>query len=224
LRDVLLTLWANTTFRHLLFFNSVVSFFGFGISQWLPAFFIRTHGLQTGELGTWLTIIGTSSGLLSTYWGGTWASRRAANNESLQLKVIAIGYCSCGVLSAFVYLTPSYHVAFAMMALAFTGTGVAIGPLYATMQTLVQDRMRAMAFAVMYLFGNLIGMGLGPLLVGFLSDTLRPWAGEESIRYALLALCPGYLWATWHLWMASKTVARDLQNRPANIGCLVANS
>jgi hypothetical protein len=63
----------------------------------------------------------------------------------------------------------------------------------------------------MNLFANLIGMGLGPLAAGALSDALRPLFGEESLRYALLALCPGYLWAGWHLWQASKTVASDLE-------------
>jgi hypothetical protein len=43
-----------------------------------------------------------------------------------------------------------------------------------------------------------------------LSDALHPLLGEESLRYALLALCPGYAWAGWHLWRASKTVTRDL--------------
>jgi hypothetical protein len=43
-----------------------------------------------------------------------------------------------------------------------------------------------------------------------MSDAFRSWAGEESLRYALLALCPGYLWGGWHLWQASKTVSHDL--------------
>jgi hypothetical protein len=60
----------------------------------------------------------------------------------------------------------------------------------------------------------LIGMGLGPLAAGAMSDALRPLVGEESLRYALLALCPGYLWAGWHLWQASTTVNRDLEAVP----------
>jgi hypothetical protein len=53
-------------------------------------------------------------------------------------------------------------------------------------------------------------MGLGPLVAGALSDAFRQWAGEDSLRYALLTLCPGYLWSGWHLWRASTTVERDL--------------
>lgn len=64
------------------------------------------------------------------------------------------------------------------------------------------------------LVANLIGMGLGPLATGALSDALRPWASEESLRYALLTLAPGYCWAGWHAWRASATVARDLAAMP----------
>jgi MFS transporter, Spinster family, sphingosine-1-phosphate transporter len=67
--------------------------------------------------------------------------------------------------------------------------------------------MRMMSMAVIYL----IGMGAGPLAAGVLRDVLRPFAGEQSLRFALLLLCPGYLWAAWHMWRASGTVARDIQ-------------
>jgi hypothetical protein len=71
--------------------------------------------------------------------------------------------------------------------------------------------MRAVAISVIYLFANLIGMGLGPLAAGSLSDLLRPVFGQESLRYALLALCPGYFWGGWHLWLASRTVRQDIE-------------
>jgi hypothetical protein len=70
--------------------------------------------------------------------------------------------------------------------------------------------MRATSIALVYLFSNLIGMGLGPLATGFLSDSMRPLFGEESLRYALLILCPGYLLAAWFAFRASRTVRGDL--------------
>lgn len=210
LKEVCGTLWSNTTFCHLLFCFSVVYFFSFGIGQWQPAFFVRSYGLKTGQIGTWFAVIYGVGGLLGTYWGGEWASRRAADNERLQLRVMSVVCSGFGVISAFIYLSPNQYVAFGLMALTAVGGGVITGPLFATVQALVPSRMRAMAIALIYLFANFIGMGLGPLAAGALSDALRPLAGEESLRFALLALCPGYLWSAWHLWRASKWVARDL--------------
>jgi MFS family permease len=211
LKEVYASLWANRTFRNVLFCLSVSAFFNYGMVQWQPVFLIRSYGLKTGELGTWFAIIYGIGGLLGTYYGGELASRFAANNERLQLKVIAITYSIIAALSAFLYLSPNHYLAFGWMALAAVGGAAANGPLFATIQTLVPDRMRAMSIALIYLVSNLIGMGLGPLAVGVLSDALRPLFAEESLRYALLVMCPGYLWGAWYLWRASKTVARDLE-------------
>jgi MFS transporter, Spinster family, sphingosine-1-phosphate transporter len=210
LKEVLVTLWGNVAFRNLLFCFSVWGFFGYGIMQWQPAFFVRSHHLATGELGTWLAMVGGVGGLLGTWLGGELASRYAANNERLQLLAIAAVYVSTVVVTAGAYLASHYYTAFVLLAIT-TITGAATnGPLFAATQTLVPPRMRAMSIAILYFFCNLVGMGLGPLAVGALSDALRPWLGEESLRYALLAMCPGYFWCAWHLWKASKTVARDL--------------
>lgn len=216
LKKVWMTLWANSTFRHLLFGYSVASFFGYGIWQWKAAFFIRSYGLQTGELGSWFAVIYGVGGFLGLYWGGELASRYAAHNERLQLKAIAIAYSSFGIISAGIYLSPNPYLAFGLMGLATVGAYMAVGPLFATIQTLVPPRMRAISLAIIYLFANLIGMGLGPLAAGALSDALRPQLGEESLRYALLALCPGYLWAGWHLWQGSRTVIHDLEQAQTN--------
>jgi MFS transporter, Spinster family, sphingosine-1-phosphate transporter len=211
LKEVLATLWGNLTFRHLVFFNAVVCFFGYGVVQWQPAFFIRTYGFQTGELGTWLAMIYGLGGLIGTYLGGEWAARRAAHNEALQLKAATLAYCVLGLMWAGMYIASNASLALGLLTAATVGGATAIGPLYATIQTLLPDRMRAMGFAILNLLGNLIGMGLGPLAAGALSDALMPWFKEDSLRFALLLLSPGYLWAAWHLWRASHTVIRDIE-------------
>lgn len=211
LAEVVRTLWANATFRHLLLFHSVLSFFGYGISQWQPAFFIRSYGLQTGELGSWFAVLHGLGGLLGVYLGGELAMRFARGDEQLQLRAMAMVYAGFALLSTGVYLSPNVHLSFAFMGLGVVGVSTVLGPLLATIQSLAPDRMRAMSIALIYLFANLIGMGLGPLAAGLLSDALRATAGQESLRYSLLALSPGYLWGGWHLWRASRTVRRDLQ-------------
>ena len=211
LKDVCVSLWGNTTFRHLLFCFAVTCFFSYGIVQWQPAFFIRSYGLKTGELGTWFAAIYGLGGLLGTYWGGELASRYAASDERLQLKAMAILNVSFGVISAFIYIAPNKYMAFVLIGLATVGTAMTAGPMFATIQTLLPQRIRAISIALLYLSGNLIGMGLGPLTVGAVSDALRPWAGEDSLRYALLALSPGCFWGAWHLWQGSKAVTRDLE-------------
>lgn len=210
--QVATALWTNATFRHVLLGYSMVTFFGIGIWLWAPTFFIRSYRLETGEVGTWFAVIWGVGGLLGTYWGGELASsKRAVRNERLQFQVMAVVYVAFGALSTGIYLSPNHYIAFAFLGITAVANYAIHGPLFAAIQTLVQPHMRAMAFATLYMFANLIGMGVGPLAAGALSDALAPSFGAESLRYSLLALCPGYLWAAWHLFRASKTVTHDLE-------------
>jgi MFS family permease len=209
-RGVCAYLWSRPTFRHLLLFSCIVNFFGLGIMQWQPAFFMRSYGLGTAELGLWLSLIYGAGGLLGTWLGGEFASRFGARNEPAQFAAMALLYSSFGAISALVYYVHNLPLAFALLGIATVGGSMAIGPLFANIQTLVPERMRATTLAIIFLFSNLIGIGLGPLAAGMISDALRPTLGDESLRWALLVLCPGYLWGGWHLWRARRTVLTDL--------------
>jgi predicted MFS family arabinose efflux permease len=211
-QDVCATLWRNATYRHLVFGYSLITFFGIGVVLWAPTFFIRTYGLHTAELGIWLALIWGVGGIGGAYAAGEWAFRYAANDERLQIKAISVAFGISGALAAGIFLAPNQYLAFALLTFVAAVNYGTAGPLFATIQTLVPQRMRAVAIATTYLCTNLIGMGLGPLAVGALSDALRPLVGEASLRYALLTLCPGYIWAAWHVWHASATVIPDLEN------------
>jgi predicted MFS family arabinose efflux permease len=210
LKRVAATLWANKTFVHLLFAFAVMFFFSYGVWQWVPTFFVRSHGLGTGEIGTWLAVAWGAGGLLGTYWGGELAARHAAHDEGRQLRAISVLVVAVGVLVSCIFITRSHYLAFALMAVAAAGWSATYGPLFAAIQAVLQPEMRAVSIAILFLFANLIGMGIGPLAAGMISDALAPWAGPESLRYALLILSPGYLWGAWHLWRASRTLTRDL--------------
>jgi len=209
-RETWTALRTNRTFTHLLIGFAVLFFFVQGVWQWLPAYFVRRFGVETGELGAWFALTAGLPGLIGTLFGGELASRWATHNEPLQLKGIAGALVGFGVLSACVYLSPNQYVAFGFLALANLGGAAANGPLFAIVQSVVPERVRATSIAIIYLVANLVGMGLGPLVTGAMSDALTRWGGQDSLRYALLALCPGYGWAAWHLWHARTTVSEDL--------------
>jgi MFS family permease len=211
MKDVFLVLWKIPTFRRVLFAYSAAIFFGSGLTQWLPTFFIRSHGLHTGELGTLFTLNFGLTGLVGIYGGGALASRFFPNNERLQLRILAALTLSLLLLKPISFLVPSTFWAFALMAVCALATYVGESPLFAIFQSLVPPRMRATAIAIIYLCANFVGLGLGPLAVGALSDALHPLVGNDSLRYAMAAVCPGYLFVIWQQWRASQSVGEDLE-------------
>lgn len=205
----------NRTFRNLLLAFSISSFFAFGIAQWQPTFFIRSHHMDTATLGSWLALIYGTAGCVGTYAGGELASKWAAGNEALQLRIGALVYTLFGLVSAAIYLAPSRGIALSLTWFSILGGALVSAPLFAALQAVVPSRMRAVSVALIYLCANLLGMGLGPVATGLISDVLRNVAGQDSLRLSLLILCPGYAWGGWHLWRASRTIADDARTAAA---------
>lgn len=204
-------LWRNRTFVRLTAAVSAIAFFGNGIMQWQPAFFIRSFHLSTGQLGAILAPLYGLAGAVGLLAGGFLASAWAPGDERRQLRALGLVYVLMTLVQAGIYLAPSPVASLTLAGAASVGGGLATGPLFATVQTLVASRLRALAIAVVYLCSNLIGLGFGPLAAGLISDALQPWAHAAALRWSLLILSPGYLCAALALWLASRSVERDIE-------------
>jgi MFS family permease len=84
-----------------------------------------------------------------------------------------------------------------------------IGPTIAMVQTLSPVHMRAVSSAIKMLCLNLIGLGLGPLLVGVLSDLLTPQYGEDALSVALAYFTLVGLWGSLHFWLCGRALAKQ---------------
>ncbi len=214
--EVVATLWRLTTLRHVLLFYIAWYFCGWGLQIWSPSFFIRSHGMDTAEIGTAFALAYGTTGLLGSWLGGELASRYAPRNERRQLVGAGSAFLLEGICNASAYVLPNHYLAFAALGLGNLLESMGVGPIAATVQTLVPSHMRATAQTLVTVLPNFIGLGLGPLAIGALSDAMHPFARGESLRYALLILCPGYAWAAWHLWRASRSATRELASAYEN--------
>lgn len=204
-------LWRQPTFRQIFLAFCVSYFFIMGVSQWLPSFLIRSHGMTPMEVGTWLSFCFGIFGTLGSYLGGYCASRFAARQERLQMRIVACAFSFYGIANLVVYLSLNKYTALIFIAIGAVASFFVNGPILAAMQSLVVDKMRSVAVAITFLFANLIGFGLGPLALGVISDLLYPIFGHDSLRYALAIFTPGLLWVAYHYWQAGNTIEGDIR-------------
>ena len=210
--EVLALLWKKGALRNTLISYTVLSFFVQGVGMWLPTFYIRSHGMGTAELGLWLGISVGGGSFFATYLGGYLATRYAYQREDWQMKGIVASIVLSAVFHVLCCLAEDKTASLIFMTINMGGfIYLTSAPLYAVIQNLVNERVRAVAMALIFMFANLIGMGIGPLAVGFVSDLLEPSLAHDSLRYALLLVSPGYLCAAFYCWKAAVNVRGDIQ-------------
>lgn len=213
LKDVAGFMWKMKGFRHMSFAGALHAFVGYGVALFLPSFFIRVHGFGLAEISTYLFLIGLT-GVAGTYLGGYLGDKFGANDKRWYMGVPGIATLLTVPFAVLFYMTDD-----PVAALFLAVPGAILGPMYlgptfAMTQSMVPPAMRALASAILLFILNLIGLGLGPVFAGVLSDLFRGAYGEESIRYALFVLAVvGNLWSAFHYYMASRTLREDLKAR-----------
>jgi MFS family permease len=222
-RQVLGTLWAKPAFRNLSLAAALQSFVGYGIGSFYPAFLMRSHAMSLAEASRWLALIMVAGGAIGTYGGGWLADRLASKRRDAryQVWVPGISLLINFPLALFAFTLPVKAVVLWLM-IPMVGIGAMyLGPTFATTQSLVGLRERALAGALLLFIINLIGLGLGPLLTGVLSDAFKAHlvaqgvgpteAVAQGLRYALCSMVSVSLLAAFHYQRAARTLRRDLE-------------
>ena len=213
--EVIALLWSRRSFRHMAFGAALNAFAGYGTVNWLASFFIRSHGMTTGELGTWLALSSGLFGAIGVFLGGVVADKLAPRDKRWYVWLPALVGFICVPFMIAVYLIPSRYAALMLAFVPGLLFNVYLGNTIATTHSLVGQRMRATASAILFLILNIIGLGIGPWAIGMLSDYLAPTLGAESLRYAMVYLIPSVMfWSACHFYLASRTLRDDLAAAP----------
>jgi predicted MFS family arabinose efflux permease len=211
-REALGDVLGSRAFVLLLIAASLTAFLSYGKSVWVTILYIRSFGLSPGEVGLWLGLITGSASLLGTWIGGWAADKFGAVNKRHILTAPAIGMLLAAPLLFLSYWSTDWKVAAAMLFLPTLLNYMYYGPCYSVAHSLVRPQARAVATSIMMFGQNLIGLGLGPLFFGFLSDWFKPVAGPDSVRWVLygaawLGLIPAFFY-----WRASLRLKDDLRS------------
>lgn len=208
--EVVWFMFATPSLRHIIAGATIASFVGYGVVLWIPTFLARSHGLQSGEIGTALAFFFGVLGTIGTFMSGYLADRFGKHDLRWNVWIIVLAILGSFPLSLCAYLAQSKGLALACFMIPALLGGAYLGPSFALNQSLVTVRMRSVASAIILFIVNIIGLGLGPLTVGILSDALKPYYGEDSLRYALLCLVFVSLWTATHYCLAGRTLRADL--------------
>jgi MFS family permease len=211
LGEVLRTLARKRSFWLLSLGAACGSMMGYGLLFWLPSFFHRSYGLtllQTSRLLGALLLIGGIAGLTI---GGHLADRYGPRSPAAYALIPALAFAGVLPCYALGMSLPMGPLAFLCYLIPAALQLAWLGPIITAIQHLVPPSMRALASALFLFIINLLGLGLGSLLLGFASDRLAAQFGSDSLRYAILGGTGMYVLAAALLLLAARRLPREFE-------------
>ncbi|HCS45908.1 MAG TPA: MFS transporter [Pseudomonas sp.] len=193
--QTLAELFRMPSFLWLVLTGGAAAIAGYAIGTWSPSFLIRSHGLNLQEAGFLVGVVGGTGSTIGTLVCGMLTDRMARRDVGWQIGVPLLGTLISIPFALAFFLWPqgtAFHIgsiavpqAFLFYsAFGFFGVWWATPCLSAITHLFPATRL-AQATAIFVMSMTLLGVGVGPLLVGMLSDFFVPTLGGESLRYAL---------------------------------------
>ncbi|MGZ3376664.1 MAG: spinster family MFS transporter [Phenylobacterium sp.] len=203
----------------------VRSFLGYGHAVFAPSFFYRCHGPEIAALahsfhlrpqsfvGLALGLIAGIAGAIGSWAGGQIADKWGARDLRVYGSVPAISVLISAPTAVLLYSTSSAAFALSLIAVTnFLGT-LWYGPIYSSAQGMVPARMRAMSASIMLFVINFLGLVLGALCIGALSDLMNKGfhlGPAEGVRWALIISVIGGAVSAPLFWLARRNVREEM--------------
>lgn len=198
---------------HVLAGGTVVTYWGWGLLWWTPAFLMRSHHMTTGEAGTLTGSICGIAGALGIVAGGLLIHRLGRKDARWQVWIVAIATFCATFASIGVYAVSDATTAKVLLWLFVPVAYLNLAPILSLTQSLVLPKMRALTCAIMIFGANVANLALAPQLIGVMSDAFlaKTAAGPDSLRRALILTALTGFWASYHFWAAGRSIRADLQ-------------
>ena len=175
-------IWGTPAFICTALGYGLVSFGAYALALWSAPYAETVLKLPKDELAFVLGGCGAASGFLGVILGGRMSDWLRQRNPSGRILVVMFGIVAPIIPIWIGFTTESAVLFYVMNFLAGMFAATALGAAAATTQDLVLPRMRGTATASFFLATTLVGLGLGPYMVGAVSDL------SGSLRIGVLSL------------------------------------
>jgi len=179
----------------LAFAASSSSLCGYGLATWIPSVLERSYHLTLVQRGEFMASVVFIGGCTGVFAGGWFADRLGSVDRGWYAKLPAIAWLITAPTFAAGLMAPSLWLAWPLLLIPNALNIFWLGPVITAVQHLVPRRMRSTASACFLLINNLIGLGIGPYLIGSVSESLKQSYGAEALRYAAVGCTIFYVLA-----------------------------
>lgn len=214
-----LELWREPALRCLLIAGGFCTLSGYALAMWNASFLVRSHGLSLQQAGLLAGLVGGGVAAIGTLTSGWLTDRLAQRSRLWLIGIPLLGNLIGGLAIAAYLLWPAgtllhwgalaVPTALLWCALACFFSVWWVAPSYTLITHLAAPDRRGTVMAMQTILSTILGVGLGPLATGMLSDLLLPAFGQESLRHALLATSATVVLPMLLLWRVYRLTVRQ---------------
>jgi MFS family permease len=187
----------------------------YGALNWGPAFYMRTFGWTTKVYGVVMGLITIAIMPVGALFGSILAERFArAGRDDANLRVVLLSKLAAlpfGILFPFM---PNAYLAVTVSTIGLFFLSFTAAPLNAALQFITPHQMRGQITALFLFVFNVIGFGLGPVLVAFFTHYVFKAESQVGLSIAVTALILGPL-GTFVIWLGMKPYGRSVAEAKA---------
>lgn len=186
--DVMRHLATKPSFWLISFAASMASMLSYGLGFWLPTYIFRSQHLSLLDTSYILSAITALGGLAGLVLGGVISDRLGSARKSAYATVPCIAF-AIGFPFLLLALFAQNLTWVTILLFVPQAAGVVwMGPSISAVQHLAPAQMRTTASAIFLLILNLVGLGIGTLAFGALSDFYHARFGDDALRYAIITV------------------------------------
>ena len=233
-------LWSKTSYRHILFGAALAAISMGALASFFPRFLVSTFHTTLSHTGMYLGLMSGSAMAMGMTLGGIGLDAVGRRERRWYVWGPSMGLLLCAPLFISAILQQTVAASMVLLFFAHIALFVYWTPTLAMAQNMVGANMRASSGFIVSLVISVIGMGIGPTLIGILSDRFANFvfgagnfaqmcpggearfgastslshacadASAAGVRYALIAMMLPLIWASLHYLLASRMVRQDL--------------
>jgi predicted MFS family arabinose efflux permease len=208
MREAMVTLCRLPVFVHLMIAAICFMFTSGAVQAFSPAYIMRTWGYSSEWTGLTYGMAAGLAGISGSLLGGL-VGDRLLKHRWQGLAFVGTAFAIAAPAMFVAYIVHSYALFLLLLFISQVGDSTYAGPSFATLQSLVSPRMHAVASAI-YLFAlSGIGVSLGPVVAGMISDHLKADGVANPLRWALMLIVIPKVLASVHYFLAARRLRRS---------------
>jgi len=202
-------LWSIRSLRNMTIACMLQTFLQMGLTLWVPSFLMRSYGLSPKTVGTGMALAFGIGLTVGTLLGGRLIDVLGRREVRWHFWIAAVAVVLAASCSLGAFTGPPRYVFLLLGAQIMFGSFFA-SSLTAISQSLVPVAVRATTIACVLFVINVFAIGIGPQVMGIVSDLLRAAYGEDSLRITLIGSAMSAFPAALLYFLASLTYRSDL--------------